>query len=620
MGKDKEWKTWCDTEQPEEEELPCGLDKKLNIFNKLLLIRSLCPDRTLAQARKYVEDSLGSEYLENKPLDLEELFNDTERKCPLIGLISTGSDPCMQVEALSRTKEQEYFQISMGQGQEERARKAITEAILKGHWLMLQNCHLSLEFCEELITTMVDTDEMHRNFRLWLTTEVHNDFPIGLLQISHKFTNEPPQGLRASLKRTYANIQQDTIDYSNHPTWPSLLFAVAFLHNVVQERKKFGPIGWNNSYDFNRADFMASSQFIMNHLDDIDPKRGISWSTICFMLGEVQYGGRVTDDYDRRLLIVFTHVWFNEGITDHGFKFYAGYPLPTQCKLIEEYQDFIANLPSQDFPEVFGLHANADISYQINTAKGILDQILFVQPKESSGAKAGETREAVVSKIADDMVKKLPREYTPNEVKEAIIKLGGLQPMNIFLRQEIDRIQKILSLVKQTLKNLLMAIEGTVVMNDELKEIMDNMYDARVPLLWEKLSWQSSTLGFWFTELIERDAQFKKWCFSGRPKVFWPTGFFNPQGFLTAMRQEVTRAHKGWALDSVICQNLITRFSKDDIHDSPPEGVYVHGFFLEGAALDRKTGKLIEARSKVLYEQMPVIYIYAISSTSGKTN
>ena len=86
------------------------------------------------------------------------------------------------------------------------------------------------------------------------------------------------------------------------------------------------------------------------------------------------------------------------------------------------------------------------------------------------------------------------------------------------------------------------------------------------------------------------------------------------------MRQEVTRGHKGWALDSVICQNLVTRFSKDDIHDSPPEGVYIHGLFLEGASLDRKTGKLLEARSKVLYEQMPVIYIYAINTTAGRDN
>ena len=571
----------------------------------------------MAQARKYIADSLGSSFLQLKNLDLEDLVDDAERKCPLICLLSTGSDPCNQIESIARSREQEYRQISMGQGQEESARKGITDAIVYGHWLMLQNCHLCLEFCEEIIQTMVDADELHRTFRLWLTTEVNKDFPIGLLQISHKFTNEPPQGLRASLKRTYADISQDTLDYSNHPAWPNLLYAVAFLHTVVQERKKFGPIGWNVLYDFNRADFTASSQFIMNHLDDLDPKRGISWSTICFMLSEVQYGGRVTDDFDRRLLCTFTHVWFSESICEPGFKFYAGYPLPKHCKVVEEYQDFINEMPEQDFPEVFGLHANADICYQINTAKGILDTILLVQPKESSGTKSGDTREAVVNKIAEDMLRKLPRDYAPQEVKEAIIKLGGLLPMNIFLRQEIDRIQKILNLVRGTLKDLQMAIEGTVVMSDELKEIMDNMFDARVPQGWERVSWQSSTLGFWYTELLERDAQFKRWCFSGRPKVFWPTGFFNPQGFLTAMRQEVTRAHKGWALDSVICQNLVTRFSKDDIHDSPPEGVYVYGLFLEGASLDRKTGKLLEARSKVLYEQMPVIYIYAINSTSG---
>ena len=83
---------------------------------------------------------------------------------------------------------------------------------------------------------------------------------------------------------------------------------------------------------------------------------------------------------------------------------------------------------------------------QINTAKGILDTILSVQPKESSGGKAGETREAIVFKIAEDMLRKLPRDYIPHEVKDALQRLGGLLPMNIFLRQEIDRMQKILTL------------------------------------------------------------------------------------------------------------------------------------------------------------------------------
>lgn len=93
-------------------------------------------------------------------------------------------------------------------------------------------------------------------------------------------------------------------------------------------------------------------------------------------------------------------------------------------------------------------------------------------------------------------------------------------------------------------------------------------------------------------------------------------------------------------MDSVVLQNQITRHNKEDINESPAEGVYVSGLFLEGkapnasivphmacsclfflykgASLDRRSGKLIESRPKVLYEQMSVIYIYAINTTAGK--
>ena len=82
----------------------------------------------------------------------------------------------------------------------------IKTELLQGGWALLQNCHLALDFLEELMTTIQETEEVHPTFRLWITTEVHPKFPINLLQMSIKFTNEPPQGLKAGLKRSYAGL------------------------------------------------------------------------------------------------------------------------------------------------------------------------------------------------------------------------------------------------------------------------------------------------------------------------------------------------------------------------------------------------------------------------------
>ena len=71
--------------------------------------------------------------------------------------------------------------------------------------------------------------------------------------------------------------------------------------------------------------------------------------------------------------------------------------------------------------------------------------------------------------------------------------------------------------VRRVLIDLKLAIEGTIIMSPDLRQAMDAMYDARVPLVWKQISWESSTLGFWFTEFLERNAQFCRWCFQVPP-------------------------------------------------------------------------------------------------------
>jgi dynein heavy chain len=100
-------------------------------------------------------------------------------------------------------------------------------------------------------------------------------------------------------------------------------------------------------------------------------------------------------------------------------------------------------------------------------------------------------------------------------------------------------------------------------------------------------------------------------------------GFFNPQGFLTAVQQEITRAHKGdsWALDSVVLHAEVTDLALEQVRHHAKEGVYVHGLFLDGAAWEKvgHDGSLVESAPKKLFSLLPVIMVTAITKASKKT-
>lgn len=144
----------------------------------------------------------------------------------------------------------------------------------------------STEPCIKLQSLGSDILEFLRELKMWVY--FYQEF-------SHKAVKKPrnlkkykkkkkipfiSSGLRAGLKRTYSTMSQNMFSYSQREEYTYLLFTTSFLHTVVQERRKFGPLGWNIPYEFNYADWYASCLFMQNHCDSLSKKEFVSWVTI----------------------------------------------------------------------------------------------------------------------------------------------------------------------------------------------------------------------------------------------------------------------------------------------------------------------------------------------------
>lgn len=98
--------------------------------------------------------------------------------------------------------------------------------------------------------------------------------------------------------------------------WKKLLYSLAFFHAIVQERRKFGPLGWNIRYEFNDSDFETSYTFLRNFLD---MPQEIPWDAIVYVIGEITYGGRVTDNWDRRCLLTILNKYISEDTLNDNY-------------------------------------------------------------------------------------------------------------------------------------------------------------------------------------------------------------------------------------------------------------------------------------------------------------
>ena len=811
-------------------------------FLKLLMIKIYKPERLLYFVREFVKNNLGELFIDTAPSRLEEVYEESDWKTPIIFILSKGADPTQDFlsfknryekirkeryeeelkrkEEEARIREQERlaelerednedeekeekedeeekkddrnegkekkseeeqksnkenennnsnnnaednksnpedknksnksqieegqaeeeknayefkeYIISLGQGQEEEAKKAILEyGIKNGAWVLLQNCHLFTSFMPDLASivqslqqdytdTLVDinaekeekpkdkkdknskdnngknkesekdnkdnkdntdtkdknkttqnndTNKYHKkdnkaekekdpldnlvnpNFRLWLTSMPVKTFPVSILQNSLKLTTEPPSGIKSNIKKLFNEITEEKTQPKSKPInttdkkpeeikaeqeklekdniikkqhFTKLLYSLSLFHAVLQERKKFGPIGFNLRYDFNQGDFDTSSELVNIYLSEA-PVDEVPWDSIIYLIGEVTYGGSIVDETDRIVMNSTLGKFINDTLFDKlkdengkeldqeiEFKF-GDYMIPAYKTLLD-YQKYITTLPNADDPQIFGLNDNANIVYQLKESDAFLGNLTSILPREVNKKAGGKTSNEIVLEIINNIFNEQIEAIDKKERNKAHDKIYDNElkhPLTIVLYQEIDKYNNLISKIETSLKELKGAIEGTSVMSYESDEIYNSLLINRIPLAWQKVGYSSfKSFISWKNDLQKRIEFIRDWLINGHPTTFWISGLFYPQGFITGVYQNHARETKIPVSDIVLEYQVMNK-TKDEIKKGPDTGVYIYGLYLEGASWHEKLG-LVDQKAGEMRCYMPVLWLKTV--------
>ncbi|GMF23629.1 unnamed protein product [Phytophthora lilii] len=636
--KTSEWKAWYDLEAPELADLPCGYSDKLSSLQKLLVFRCFRQDRVYNAMKLFVMAVMGEKFVQPPVLDYARIYSQSAATAPIVCILSPGADPQSDIQTLGDEygfSGHRFKFLALGQGQGPLAEQMLEAGATRGHWVLLQNCHLLASWLRTLEKMLLAMSKPHKDFRLWLTTEPTDRFPLGILQRSLKVVTEPPDGLKQNMRSLYSKLDQTMLEECPHGAFRSVVYVLCFLHAVVLERRKYGKIGWNVSYDFNESDFTISRKLLSLYLykayEDNDEQ--LPWGSLKYLIGDAMYGGRVSDDYDRRILTTYLSEYMGDFLFDDCQRFYFSrsgfdYVLPgaldgNSSPLTLQLEDYVATvetLPLTNSPAVFGLHPNAEIGYYTNMSKSVWKDLISLQPRSAQSG-AGVSREDHIGNVASDIQSKVPEPVDVDQIRK---KLGLTPtPTQVVLLQELDRWNLLTARMRVSLGDLQKALVGEIGMSDELDAVGNALYDGFLPNLWRSLCPKTEKpLGSWMEHFTKRFKQYMDWVAHGDPRVIWLSGLGIPESYLTALVQATCRA-KNWPLDKSTLYTRVTSYS----HDSQlpaldgmkdDAGCYVKGLFLEGASWDLERGCLAPQRPKQLVEELPILQVIPIEASRLK--
>lgn len=254
-------------------------------------------------------------------------------------------------------------------------------------------------------------------------------------------------------------------------------------------------------YEFNSSDLEASLLYMEKHFSQcMITNRKYEWEAMQKMCCAIQYGGKITQELDRDLFFTYGYLWIREEIFGGNFQFNqqnlvtpqnpdgVNYNIPD----FPDHASFLTHInsmPDNDNPLVFGLNPNADLTASLNESRQMLGTLLDTQPADSAAGGGKSPEQTVKEMIENDFIKLLPEDFKMLEVDDRLKMMkhrrlpetGKAVPLNMFLFQEIQRFQNILGIVRNLMTDMVLAIDGQIIMSPELASAIKFMFDLRVP-------------------------------------------------------------------------------------------------------------------------------------------
>nr|KAG5701773.1 hypothetical protein BaRGS_000763 [Batillaria attramentaria] len=523
-----------------EEEFPAAVEKRSTPFQQVLMVQAARPDRLQSAMGLFACPSAG----------LKKLYQETLATEPILIVISPGADPSQELQDLATETIgfERYHQVAMGQGQADIAMQLLHECANSGDWLCLKNLHLVTAWLPAL-EKEINSMKPHQDFRLWMTAEVHPKFPTILLQSSLKVTYESPPGVKRNLTRTYEGWSPEYVARGGNVVRAQALFALAWFHAVVQERRMYIPQGWTKFYEFSMSDLRAGADIIDRLCSS---GQDVKWNFVHGLYEFAIYGGRVDNPFDLRVMVSYLRQFFDPSIISPQGKNKRLGPLRMPASTnIRDYQEVIAGLPEFDKPSYFGLPENIERSAQRIISGQVITQLRILQRADAKASRFDKEVWANELGPVLNLWKKLNQGANLIQMKVTLPsdKSGQTSPILAFLMLERYSGVKLVQSVHASLAALSKVIRGTQLLTSEVQNLAAALLSQETPMSWLS-QWDGPEDPIQYLQgLVNRAVAIQTWVDKAENGSLLNgtldlSELFRPDTFLNALRQQTARELK----------------------------------------------------------------------------